>query len=310
MLQDSNSIVRMCEVARSFTVKGSPVHAYLILAHKNLDQLLRLIRRLDTGQASFFVHVDKNTNVARYEREMRELSEIPNVHLVERYRSPWATFGFVRAQRATMEAALRTGAPFTHLMLLTGQYYPIRPVREIDSFFEAHRGASFMWYGDRNTPTFKMHKRRFQNWWLYFAGRHWEVPLKKVGLRRSIPGGMRPYRGAAAFTLSRECAEYACGFVERNPRFVRFFKHVIFADEFFWHTILLNSPLAGTVEKVALRYARYADRSGHGMLLRKEHLPEIKAKAATHLFATKFDNTVDSYILDLIDQDILRFTNA
>jgi hypothetical protein len=288
--------------------KGSLMHAYLIFAHKNLDQLLRLVRRLDTGQASFFVHVDEKTDTAACEREMRELSEIPNVNLVERHRSPWASFGFVRAQRAAMEAALRTGAPFTHLMLLTGQQYPIRPAHEIDSFFDAHRGTSFMGYGDRNTATFKMRKRRFRNWHFYFAGRHWEVPLNKVGVRRSIPGGMRPYRGAADFTLSRECAEYACQFVEHNPRYVRFFKHTIFADEFFWHTILLNSPLADKVENVTLRYAQYADRSGHGALLRKEHLPEIKAKAAEHLFATKFDTTVDSYILDLIDRDILKVT--
>ena len=45
------------------------------------------------------------------------------------------------------------------------------------------------------------------------------------------------------------------------------------------------------------------------MLLRKEHLPEIKAKAAEYLFATKFDYKVDPYILDLIDQEILNVTN-
>src|SRR5829696_2212186 len=120
---------------------------------------------------------------------------------------------------------------------------------------------------------------------------------------------MRPYRGAADFTLSRECDEYACQFGERNPRYVRFFKRTKHSDEFFWHTILLNSYLADTVENITLRYARYADRSGHGMLLREEHLPEIKAKAAEHFFATKFDSKVDPYILDLIDQEILKVAN-
>jgi hypothetical protein len=289
-------MVRMCALARSFTVEGSPVHAYLILAHKNVGQLLRLIRRLDTGQSSFFVHIDKNTDAATYGREMRELSGISNVHLVERHRSRWATFGFVRAQRATMEAALGIGVPFTHLTLLTGQDYPIRPAHEIDSFFDAHQGTSFMEYGDRNTKNFKMRKRRFQSWWLYFAGRHWEFSLRKVGIKRKVPGEMKPYRGWANFTLSRECAEYACRFVERNPRYVRFFKHTISPDEFFWHTIVLNSPLAGTVENTTLRYERFADRSGHGMVLRKEHFAEIKAQAQERFFAKKFDVTVDSYI--------------
>jgi hypothetical protein len=166
------------------------VHAYLILAHKNLDQLLRLVRRLDAGQAHFFVHVDKNTDTASYKRELRELSGIPYLHFVERHRSPWATFGFVRAQRAAMEAALRTGVPFTHLTLLTGQDYLTRPARQIDSFFDAHRSMSFVGHSPR-----KMLKRRFRHWHLYIAGRHWELPLAKVGIKRNIPGGMKPYKG-------------------------------------------------------------------------------------------------------------------
>jgi len=103
------------------------MHADVILAHKNLGQLPRMIDTLDTGAASFFLHLDRNTNAAVYEREIRQLSRIPNVHWIERHRSSWATFGVVEAQRAGMEAALRTGSQFTHLTLLTGQDYPLRP---------------------------------------------------------------------------------------------------------------------------------------------------------------------------------------
>src|ERR671921_2057377 len=42
--------------------KGRLVHAYLIFAHKNLDQLPRLIDRLDTGSASLYpAHRQENT---------------------------------------------------------------------------------------------------------------------------------------------------------------------------------------------------------------------------------------------------------
>ena len=80
---------------------------------------------------------------------------------------------------------------------------------------------------------------------MHFAGKPQRIPsklLKNVGIERRIPGGLRPVKGWAFFTLSRECAEYASEFVRQNPRYVRFFKHTMFADEYFWHTIVPNSP--------------------------------------------------------------------
>lgn len=104
-----------------FQPKGRLVHAYLIFAHKNLHQLPHLIDRLDTGAATYFLHLDRNTDTAAHERDIREPSGIPNIHCIEHHRSSWATFGVVQAQRARIGAALRMGAPFTHLTLLTGQ---------------------------------------------------------------------------------------------------------------------------------------------------------------------------------------------
>jgi hypothetical protein len=88
-----------------------------------------------------------------------------------------------------LEATLRAKLRFTHVTLLPGQDYPIRPPHEIDAFFDAHRGTSFMEFGTKNRRDFRMHRYRFRNYWVYFAGRHWKVPLRKVGIRRSIPGG-------------------------------------------------------------------------------------------------------------------------
>jgi Core-2/I-Branching enzyme len=295
-----------------FPPKGRLVHAYLILAHKNLDQLPRLIERLDTGAATFYLHLDRNTDSAAHKREIHELSGIPNVHWVERHRSPWATFGVVQAQRAGIEAALKMGAPFTHLTLLTGQDYPIKPPHEIDLFFDNHQGTSFIWHNPGNTKAEKkkLQRQRYRSWHLYFAGKWWMVPprlLKKVGIKRKIPGGLRPVKGWAFFTLSRECAEYASEFVKHNPRYVRFFKHTHFPDEYFWHTILLNSPFENKITNTNLQYARYIPPTGRGATFGKENLDELKnAASENYFFAKKFDVTVDSDILDLVDRELLH----
>ncbi|CAA9301857.1 MAG: hypothetical protein AVDCRST_MAG93-4663 [uncultured Chloroflexia bacterium] len=297
------------------------MHAYVVLAHRDLGQLTRLIRTLDTGQAYFFLHIDKKTNIAPYERELGEIGKLPNVRFVKRYHCPWAAFGIIKAQRAAMHAALRTNPRFTHITLLTGQDYPIKPPHEIDSFFDANRGTSFIRFFEGTTRKHGIrlgeppHQGwRYKNWYWYFAGRHRRVSsklLKKVGIKRRVPGGMRPVKGWAFFTLSRECAEYALRFLEVNPRYVGFFKHVLHADEYFWHTILLNSPLGETMENRTLRYEPFEQKpfTGHGRVLRKEDLAELKAESSNRFFAKKFDPAVDSDILDLIDRHILGGTN-
>jgi hypothetical protein len=294
-----------------FPPKGRLMHAYVILAHKNLDQLPRLIDRLDTGAATFFLHLDKNTDAAAHDQEIRELSGIPNVHWVERHRSAWATFGVVQAQQAGIEAALNIGAPFTHLTLLTGQAYPIKPPHEIDLFFDTHLGTSFIEHNRRKTKAErrKLQSQRYKSWHLYFAGKWWVVPsklLKKAGIKRTIPGGLKPVKGWAFFTLSKECAEYASAFVKRNPRYVRFFKHTMFADEYFWHTILLNSPLKNTISNTNLQYARFIRPTGRGATFGKANLDELKSASTDYFFAKKFDATVDSDIMDLVDRDLLQ----
>ena len=299
------------------------MHAYAILAHKNLDQLHRLVRTLDTGQAAFFIHVDKKADISPYKQELIDLSRMPNVEFVKRYHSPWASFGIVQAQRAAMEGALRAKSQFTHITLLTGQDYPIRAPHEIDAFFAAHQGTSFMRFFERRKS--KGRRRllepphqawRYKNWYFYFAGRRRRIKIKakllrKVGIERRIPGGLRPVKGWAFFTLSKECAEYASEFVERNPRYVRFFKHTVVADEYFWHTILVNSALRETVANVTLRYEPFEENphTGHGKVFRKVDLLELRAESSERFFAKKFDNMVDADILELVDRDLLKATN-
>ena len=287
------------------------MHAYLIFAHKNLGQLSRMIDRLDTGAATFFLHLDRNTNLATYEREISELERIPNLHWVERHPSSWATFGVVEAQRAGIEAALRVGIPYTHLTLLTGQDYPLKPPHDIDLFFENHPETSFIRHNPGKTKAQKsrLQRQRYRSWHLYFAGRWWVVRpslLRKLGIKRSIPGGMKPVKGWAFFTLSRQCAEYASDFVKHNPRYVRFFKHAMFADEYFWHTILLNSPWKDQISNTNLNYARYIPPTGRGATFAKEDMDELETAASDYFFAKKFDVTVDACVLDLVDRKLLH----
>jgi len=282
----------------------------LIFAHKNLDQLPRLIDRLDTGAATFFLHIDKKTDTTPYKGELGMLGSLPNLHFVRRHHCPWAAFGLVEAQRSAMERALAEGG-FTHLMMITGEDYPLRPGHEIDSLFAAHPGISFIRYNPGRTKEekTKLQRYRYKSWHLYLAGKWWVVParrLKKIGIKRRIPGRLRPVKGLAFFAASYEATEYALRFYQQNPHYVRFWRHAKHADEYFWHTILLNSPLSDRVSNTRLRYTRYISSTGHGATFGEENLDELKAASTDHFFAKRFDVTMDPAILDLVDRELLQ----
>jgi hypothetical protein len=72
-------------------------------------------------------------------------------------------------------------------------------------------------------------------------------------------------------------------------------------DELFFQTIMLSTPLADSVENEFLHYMDWSDGSAHPAILRVADLPKLKASGM--LFARKFDASVDSEILDLLDRE-------
>jgi hypothetical protein len=276
------------------------VLAYIVSAYKNLDQLARLVERLTTEDSVVYVHVDKKTDDAEYGRLGRTLAGRPRVHLLERHICHWGGFGHVQATLKGIEALLASGSDFEHVVLLTGQDYPIKPLAEIERFFAKHRGTSFMAY--RELPS---------EWWSPRGGldrveyRHWRWRGHHVRLpwKRPFPTGVRPYGGGAYWNLSRACVEHVARFVESRPDVVGFFRQVDIPDEIFFQTVLMNSDLAGSVLNDNLRYIDWT-RGPRPALLEARDLTALRA--TPKLFARKFDVFHDADILDLIDTELLR----
>ena len=68
--------------------------ANIIIAHRNPNQLLRLINQFDSSQFHNFVHIDGRCSIKDY----KAVAEHPNVTLVRpREKLVWAGYGFVRS---------------------------------------------------------------------------------------------------------------------------------------------------------------------------------------------------------------------
>ena len=313
--------------------------AYIILAHKNPEQLVRLILRLNQKNTSFFVHIDKKTDHTIYNQIVSNLSYLQNVHFLKRYKCYWGDFGLVKATLQGIEEIFNRNIPFDWLILLSGQDYPLKSNIQIDKILQKNEGKLFISYADYLVPPDKKWltsgSDRIDYWhfclsnyvrfvfpakltansylrykilkrpWLQFIAFIYSylfgwIPLKK----RQYPQGFQPFIGSQFWSLSKDCVEYIHDFVKENRSFVNFFRYVDIPDEMFFQTIILNSEFKERVVNDNLFEIDWNNPN--------PTYPRIFVKTdfarlvnSSKLFARKFDMTKDPDILDIIDREIL-----
>jgi hypothetical protein len=272
--------------------------AYIISAYKLPAQLERLVRRLAGPDVSFFIHVDRKTRRAVYE-EMTARTRGLDVVFLPRHVSHWGGFGHVRATLKGIDHVVSARVPFDYAVLLTGQDYPLRSSAAIAGFLGDSGGRSYMshWRLPFAAWSGRGGLERIEDWHLITYRRlHLGLPL-----RRRLPLGLVPYGGGAYWCLTKRVVDYVHGFVLAHPAYVRFFEHVLVPDELFFQTIVMNSPLGDSVENDNLRYIEWSREPAPAVLVRDD-LPTLLS--SPKLFARKFDERIDSSVLDLLDAHI------
>jgi hypothetical protein len=257
------------------------------------------VRRLESEGARFFVHID-----ARAPREVmgaveRELGGAPNVRLLPRHRVEWAAFSQVEAALEGVKALLEWPEELDYGILLTGQDYPLRSPRLIESKLEEAEGRSFLTYRPSTGRFLNRVTRR--HWHGTVLGRRVRLPNRLMPLspRRSLPHGLEPFHGSGHWCLSRECLQYV---VARDPKTIEFFRWSSSPDEAFFQTILMNSALATTLVNNDLRYVDWSEGGASPRVLTSYDLDRMLASHC--LFARKFDPRIDAAVLDALDAHI------
>ena len=276
--------------------------AYLIRAHHRPEQLVRLVERLATPNASFFVHLDGRADELVREALMIGLAR-HDVHWVPRVDVYYSGFSPVRAVVAGLEEIERAGAP-PHTVLLSGQCYPLRPAPAIEAFLAARPGQSLAEHfhlpserwAEQEGGLKRIRYRHFERF--RFRTKTLSVPL----LRRAFPAGLEPWGGSAWSVLSDDAVKAVLAFRDERPDVWRFFRGVKSADEIFFQTALLNSPLRDHVANETLHYIEWPGGS-HPRTFTSADFDRIAASGK--LFARKFDVARDAEILDRIDRELL-----
>jgi hypothetical protein len=278
--------------------------AYLIRAHFLPAQLGRLVDRLDSEQAAFFIHVSAQTSVGTYAKMREAVGERANVQWLERVPTYYAGFSLLQPILIGLRAIAATETT-SHTVILSGQDYPTRPASEIETFLHQRPGESFVKHfalpAMNEWPDEHGGLDRIQHW--YFERLNYRTRLLRLPiLRRRFPPGLQPYGGGSLCALSHDAVRYISSFVEEKPEVVRFFRHVKMPDEIFVPTVLLNSPFRDSVVGQEVHYVDWSRGGAHPKTLGVEDYDRIIESGK--LFARKFDVRSDAEVLDMLDANL------
>lgn len=290
--------------------------AYIILAHKNLDHLLRMVDRLDDGNSWFYIHVDLKTKLPC---SYSALAKRKQVTLIKRIATSWGGFSLAQVTLNALYDVKSSGIDFKAISLLSGQDYPIKSNAEIDQFLENSEYGVFMDYF--TLPNYRRWESggtyRYQK---YFFGidRLSLVCSQMMNLlstyipafARKLPPNLVPYCGSQWWTIDMYALDYIIDFIREHPDYVEFHKFTFAPDELFFQIILLNSQdkqLKQSICKDNLRYIKWENlENAHPEVLTPRDMTDLSR--ANSLFARKFEGIADETILDLIDEQLLYKT--
>jgi hypothetical protein len=274
---------------------------YLIRAHTAPEQLERLVGRLNEGDVRFYVHVNQLTDEGTFAVMQAGLAGRENVVWVPRVKCYWGGFSLLRATLVGIESILASGDLPDHAVLLSGQDYPLRPPTEIERYFAARNGRNLLNHFRLPAPEWAgegggLNRLRYP----HFERARYKTRLLRLPVPRRLPEGLEPYGGMAFWALTGETLAWLMRFLGERPEVLRFFRRTKMPDELFFQTVLLSS-LAETVDNELLHYLDWSSGSAHPATLTVADLPKLRASG--RLFARKFDASVDSEILDLLDAE-------
>jgi len=271
--------------------------AYVITAHKSPAQMLRLLRAIYAPGNTYVLHVDSKADAAVHAAAKEYADAHANVSTIRAEAIIWGSWRLARAQIRGMKEALRLSDTWNYCLNLTAQDYPLKTQDQIARELESGpAGANYLEVLDFAAASANPRKR-LEYYWLPWRGK-----MKKLIRRR--PPKFKVYWGSNYFTLTRAACEHMVS-SDVARRMQRYFRFALCADELIFQNALMHGPTAlrDSVKSKTFRKLTW-DGGSHPRTYTASDFDELVNSDAW--FARKFDESVDSSILDRLDDHLAR----
>jgi hypothetical protein len=295
--------------------------AYLVVSHRNPEQVLRLVRVLREGpSAEVLVRHDQRGSPL----PAAEIEAAGGLALDAGGGFEWGRWSQLQTMLRLLEATADAVDP-EWVVVLSGQDYPLRPLAQIAAGLEAS-GVDAMLGGAWRLETERLPPPPEDEFFLRYAYRHFPAPswaprvrggLRRLAYLRECPPpqppllGLRrlstPFRhGLGCFvssdwlTLRRPALDALLRAAREHRRLVRHYRRSWIPTESFYATVLCNDASL----RVAPDNRRFLsfphELSPHPETLTGADLDRLGGSDCD--FARKFDTEIDAAVLDVLDE--------
>lgn len=282
--------------------------AYLILCHKNPEQVQMLIKKLDNKNTDFYIHIDKKA-------ENFLLSNSGNIFLVpdkKRIDVQWATNSMIIATFEVIHLMLDSKRKYDYVFLISGQDFPIKSNEEIDSFLTENQGTNFIEILPHSSEYYKRYMKRndifypkciqkptifakvLKKFYIYLSGGYnhtFNIFKRKNNNKLSFEFGSQWW------CLTYDCLVWINNYVIAHKNILDFFEYALTPDECIFQTLFMISPYKEKRQD-KLTYLEWDKNKNNPRIFTKEDFSLLKRSKC--FFARKFDTTIDKEIVDLL----------
>ncbi|WP_461451420.1 beta-1,6-N-acetylglucosaminyltransferase [Mucilaginibacter sp.] len=273
--------------------------AYLILAHKEPELLKRLVSKLSNADADIYIQLDNKSNI----NEFRQIGNVENTYFInKRIDTVWGNYSIIESTLIGFKQILKASRDYTHINLLSGQDYPLKPIKEIQDFLFDNQDKTFMRLLSIDDNEWLQGNERIAKYSFGDFRLPGKYSLQRIANailpNRKLPLKLKAYGGSQWLTITPECALYAINYLKNNTKLKRFFRATWAIDEILFQTILMNSPLKHKLVNDNLRFIEQHGNSRPTIFTVND---ADRLITSGKFFARKFDMKVDSKILDRLD---------
>lgn len=303
-------------------------HAYLIIAHKNIEQLRCLIRCLDDIRNDIYLLIDKKSYI-NIREEVIPSDYKSGIFFCNQIEIEWGGYSQIQAEMQLMKSASENG-PYQFYHLLSGQDLPLHSQNYIHKFFEVYSEYEFFTFvGERiykrECPENRVRffypitnsrlKGKIRKYFLS-GERRVLVPLQKsLHINRCKKWNLDIGYGSNWVSISEKFVDFL---LSKENEIKKIYHSSFCCDEVYKHTYMLNSEFR---EKLFVKEGiedKPSDRQGNMRYINwwdgtpkiftyKDKEEIIEAKNRGYLFCRKFDEAIDkeiiSFVCDLVKKD-------
>lgn len=249
------------------------MQAILILAHKDIEQLLQLTNKLN-GEFEIYIHIDKKARLTNVQRD--KLNILPHVHYISTQNVHWGAWSIVQATIDLMNLALKEPKN-NYFHLISGQDWPVKQPHKIYNFFN-NNNKLYIWnyesakYRKSGEPLVDWQKfyfnydrinRRSTYGKIYHRMSMILQTLFRVNKLKKLGIDLTLYNGSQWVDLPRDAVEYLINYLTEYPNVLQMFKTGFCSDEFWIPTILKNnSYFDKRIDTNNHRYIDWRERNG------------------------------------------------